>query len=260
MSITEDQFSAVKDIAADHNEAVMSAEELLAEIITEGRQRAAPAELHWFAQHVNWSELQVRQELRRVAAVLRLRSIAGTVADREAAAAEATTASEVLAKEGAKVAEQIAKLEAKLRSLESDARLSAKRCEEQGTAVEQLRGLVPQNIRDVVRDRVSRIEHSIGRQIADAEIRANELDVCLAQDKFPNPQSYFEMLQRSFPAAIVEGSSGGWTKRKLSPDWSSIRAGMEAELGELVVKLERLRSQFASEIATAEKPLNHYAG
>ncbi len=259
MSTTEKDHSFVKDIAADHAEAIADADSLLVEIAEENR-RPALAELVYFDRHLGWDETKVRQEVRRMASVLRLRSIAGTVADREAASAEATTASEVLAKEGAKVAEQIAKLEAKLGGLERDARLSAKRVEEQVVAVQQLRSLTPQNIRDVVRDRISQIEHSLGVEISNAEIRANEIKVCLSEDKFPNPQSYFETLQSSFPAAIAETVNGGWIKRKLSADWPSIKAGMEAELSELTSKLEQLRSQFASEIAAAESPLNYYAG
>jgi hypothetical protein len=259
MSIAEDQFSAVKDIANDHAEAIADADSLLVEIAEENR-RPALAELIYFDRHCGWDETKVRQEVRRMGAVMRLRSIAGTPSDREAAALEATTAAKILKTEGAKVQAKIEELQAKLNGLDRDARLSAKRVEEQAVAVQQLRGLVPQHVRDAVNERVSAIEHSIGRQIADAEIRANELRCCLTPSLYSDQAAYLDALRRSFRDAVASTNHAGFTKYSLSPAWPSIRDGIEAELTELEERLPKMRAEHDEAIATAEKPLSHYAG
>ena len=251
--------SMVADIANDHAEAIADADSLLVEIAEENR-RPALAELIYFDRHCGWDELKVRQEVRRMGNVLRLRSIAGTPSDREAAALEATTAAKILKTSGAKVQAKIDELQAKLNGLDRDARLSAKRVEEQAVAVQQLRGLVPQHVRDAVNVRVSAIEQSIGVEISNAEIRANELRCCLTPSLYKDQASYLDALRRSFHDAVASTNHGGFTKYSLSPAWPSIRSGIEAELTELEERLPKMRAEHDEAIATAEAPLNHYAG
>jgi hypothetical protein len=253
-----DRFSPVREAEFAYNEMLSEADELLQEIIDEGRQRAALSEVVWFRANVGWDEKQVADELRRMSNVLRLRGIAGTAADREAAAKEAATAADVLAKEGPKVAAKIAELETKLRSMENDARLSARRVEEQSQAVDSLRKLAPENVAKSVRDAVNVIEHTLGREIANGEIRANELQCCLDRSRHRNEAAYLEGLARSFPAAVMVGHTGQYIKRGLSPEWPSIRSGIESELSELAAKLETQRAEYAAAIAAAEAPLSYY--
>lgn len=257
MTTTQDDSFAA-GIAADFAEEVLAADALLCEIVQANRQPNY-SELVYFQKHLNWDESAVKRERRRVSNVLRDKSIAGSPADRQAAIQEAATASDVLAKEGPKVAEQIAKLESKLRSMESDAKLSAKRCEDQALAVERLRGLCPQHIADSVRHRRSQLDHSLGREIADINSRVHELQCCLTPEKYPTPQEHIESLHRSFPDAVLITVSGGWQKKSLSPAWPSIRTELETELAELTAKLEPLRERYAVELAAIEAPLNYYA-
>jgi hypothetical protein len=257
MTIAE-TYTLAKDIAADHNEAIEDADSLLVEIVEENR-RPALAELTYFARHVGWDEQQVREQVRRMGSVLRFKAIAGSDDDRAAAQREATTAAEVLAKEGPKVEAKITELQAKLRSLESDARLSEKRVSEQAEAVNQLRELCPAHIAAKVREAVNIIEHSLGREISDCEGRINLLRCCLTPSLFKDQATYLEALSRSFPAAITKGMQGSYIKRSFSAEWPSIRAAFEAELPELETKVAKLKTQHAEAIEVAEGPLNFYA-
>jgi len=256
---TTTEYSAVAEAAHQFAEACAEADELLREIVAEGRNRAALAELAWFQKHLRWDEAEVRRQVSRMTTVKRLRAIAGTVADREAASKEAETAAKILQTEGAKVREKIEKLQKQLESMERDAHLSTKRVDEQADAVEKLRTMVPQHIRDAVRRAVSTVEGSIGREISDAAIRLNEIEVALDRSKHASEPAHMEAIQRFDRGAVIEGASGGWVKRSLSPEWPAICAEAEAEAVEIREKLERLRIEFAERIAEAESPLNYFA-
>jgi cold shock CspA family protein len=256
----DDAFSHVKEIELSRNDAILEADQVLAEIVRANRRPTA-GELTYFQSELRWDERQVKAELRRMSNVLRLRGIAGSPADREAASAEADTAAAVLAKEQPKLQAKIDELQAKLRSLDADARLSAKRQADQAEAVEQLRTLCPAHIRESVRQAISEINATIGRAILDGEIRHTELSCCLDPSRYRGlngPQDYLESLGRSFPAAVTVGLAGRYLRRSLSPEWPAIREAAEAELAELTTKLVELRSQHAEAIAAAELPLSFY--
>jgi len=250
--------SLVSDVAVDFAEEMSLADNLLREI-TQNNRQATYAELVYFQKHLGWDVSEVRSQLRRMTNVLRNQAIAGTTQDREAASKEATTATEILSKEGPKVADQIAKLEAKLRSLETDSRLSQKRCDEQTDAVDQLKKLCPQHIVESVRHAVGTIEASIGRQVHDGESRSHELECCLDRSRYSSDESYHEMLRRSFPGAVSVISENRMRKLSLSAAWPSIKSEIEIELAGIRKSLEPLRKQFSDAIAQAELPLSHYS-
>ena len=157
-------------------------------------------------------------------------------------------------------AADIEKLESKRRGLESDARLSQKRCEDQAEAVARLRKLAPSFVADAVRRRRNEIDHSLGREIADARIRKNEIECCLSPDRYPNQQSYLENLRRSCRAAVIEGLDGQYIKRRLSESWPTLRRELEAELAELTESMQKKQTQYADLMSQWESQLDHYAG
>ena len=190
--------------------------------------------------------------------VIRLQAIAGRSADREAASKEAETTAAILEKEQPKLESKIAELTAKLNGLERDSRLSAKRCEEQSEAVQQLRGQVPEHIRTSVQHNVSTIKSTLGREILDSEIRINELQCCLDPSRYPNENAYLEALHRSFRDAVIVGSVGKIIKRTLSPAWPTIRSSIDSELSALKEKLEPLRAEYCEAMTAATAPLDYY--
>jgi hypothetical protein len=258
----EDRYSAVREAEYNLAESLVEADELLTEILEEGRQRAALSETIWFKANVGWSESEIADQLRRMASVLRLKSIAGSAEDRTATAQEAEAAAKALDSEGVKIGDAIAKLQAKLGGLERDKRLSQKRSEEQREAVWQLMRLCPAHIAAAVREKVGILDATIGQAIANGEIRQNELQCCLDPSRFQSqrdPQrKYLEGLRRSFPAAVMAGESGGFMRYSLSPEWPTIRSRIENELSALAAKLETLRTEYAAKIEQAELPLSYY--
>ena len=251
-------YSLVAEAAESHHDALVEADFLLLEIAAANR-RPTEAELSFFFRNVRWDELKVRSELRRAANVLRFRAIAGSPDDRQAAEKEASTAASVLDSQGDKVRDQIEKLEAKLRGMENDARLSAKRVADQVDAVEQLRKLTPSHVADAVQRRRSAIDHSLGREIADSRIRRTEIECCLSPDRYPNEQSYLESLRRSCRPAVVEGSSGGYIRRSLSPEWPRIKAELQTELSDLTESMPEKQVEYDRLMTELESQLDHYA-
>jgi hypothetical protein len=126
--------------------------------------------------------------------------------------------------------------------------------------VQRLRELVPEHIAGQVRSEVSRIESTIGREILDSEIRINELQCCLDPSRYRDEAMYLESLKRSFPDAITEIVEGRILRRRLSPQWTTIREGIQAELAELMPRVETLKTQRAEMLEVAELPLGFYAG
>lgn len=254
-----DTFAA--EIAADFAEEVQAADTLLTEIVTANRSPNY-SELVYFAKRLNWDERAVKNELRRIGSVLRDRTIAGSSADRQAAIAEAATASKVLESEGPKLSQKIIEVQSKLTSLDRDARLSTKRVEDQSLAVERLRGLCPQHIRDAVNHRRNLLEHALMRQIHDVNTRIAGLSCVLNRDRYPAGQSgeifYLESVQRCVWEAVHDVGQNGFRKLALSPAWPSIRGKLETELAELQAKLEPLQQQYDSELAKIECGLDYY--
>jgi hypothetical protein len=253
-----ENFSAISEVAERHSENIIEADELLREICQSGR-RPTFAELTFFQREIGWDAIAVQSQLRRMNNVLRLSAIAGAAADREASEKEAETAAAVLEAEGPKLIAKIEKLRQSLDALERDARLSAKRVTEQAEAAEALRTMAPEHIAAAVRSAVQTIKSSLGREIGDAEVRANELRCCLTPSLYKNEGDWMEVLQRSFRAAVIVESINRVIRRKLSAAWPGIRAEIETELTELRPKLVELRAQYAEQISAAEQPLSYYA-
>ncbi len=258
MSTKLEPYSVAGEISDRHTGYLEEAEILLREINRAGRLPTF-AELTFFKRECGWDQRAVNDQIRRVNSVLRFTAIAGSSADRKATSKEAATAADILEKEGPKLAAKIQELQAKLNGLERDARLSAKRCEEQSEAVQRLRELIPEHIAGVVRINIGNIEATIGREMHDAETRLSELQACLSPEKYRAESYYLESLQRSFRNAVTVITENNVNRRVLSPEWPAIKAGIQTELAELKPRIESLRSQRAEMIEAAEQPLNYYA-
>ena len=256
--MTTAEFSIVREIAESHRQDSIDAYQVAREIVQRDG-KATYGEATYFQQKIGWDTRRVNDVLREMNQVLREQQIAGSSADRKATSKEAATAAEILEKEGPKLASKIEELQTKLNGLEREARLSAKRCEEQTQAAQRLRELVPEYIAGQVRAEVNRIESTIGRELLDAETRVNELECCLTPSKYQDEQTYLQVLQRSFRDAVVVVPGDGFIRRALSPEWPAIRAGIQTELAELKPRIELLRIQRAEMIEAAERPLNYYA-
>ena len=259
MSTTIEKFSVIKELATNHRETLLDADILLLEICHNGG-KANYEQLVYFNRELGWNERAINDQLRRMHNVTRWKAIAGNTPAREAVAKESEAAATVLEKEGPKLAAKIEELQTKLNGLERDARLSAKRCEEQAEAVQRLRELVPEHIAGEVQSEVSRISSTIGRELLDSESRINELECCLTPSKYRAESYYLESLQRSFRDAVVVITENKVNRRVLSSEWPTIKAEIQDELAELKPRIETLRSQRSEAIEQAELPLGYYAG
>jgi len=246
-----------EEVAQDHFEDCIEADHLLKEIVTANRTPTYSEQV-FFKSKMGWDDREVIKQRRRMHNVLRLRAIAGSAADRAAAAKEATTAAAVLEKEGPKIADQIAKLEGKLRVLESDARLSAKRVEDQADACRQLRELAPEAIAKEVRDRRNALDATLMRSIYDLQTRENELACCLDPQRYATEAAYLEMLERSHADAVVRVETLNTFRRRLSPHWQTIKAAMELELAELRSQLEIKQADYETTLAPLVARLDYY--
>lgn len=249
-----------EDIANDFAEEVAIADGLLSAILQEKRQPNY-GELTYFRKHLNWDEKEVKRQLHRMTNVLRDLAIAGSRADRDAAAKEAATAAKIFESEGAKIAEQIEKLQAKLRSLESDARLSSKRVEDQNAACVRLRESVPIHVADSVRIKRESITSSLYREILDTETRINELECVLDPSRYQDGERnifYLEAVQRCSHESVHHAGNGPTRKMALSPQWAVVRPELEKELSALKTKVAEMRPIYQAEIAKIDADLDFY--
>jgi len=249
--------SFAEEIKESHEMDCEQADELLKTIVLANR-KPNYAENGFFSK-LGWDERQVNDQMRRMNSVLRLQAIAGREADRQAAMTEAETAAAIAEKELPKIDKKLADLQSQRDAIQRDARLSARRCEEQTQAVLQLRELTPQHIRDSVNQAVSAIANTLRRDVLDSEARIHELQCCLTPAKYADENSYLEALKRSFRDAVTVIDADRIRVIKLSPAWPGIRIAIEAELAELQSKLPGLQALYDDAIEAAEMPLDYYS-
>ena len=194
---------------------------------------------------------------------LNLVPVAGCPATREAAEAEAKTSSSLLESEGPKIREKLDKLQKQLDGLERDARLSAKRCEEQRDAVSKLRELVPSHVRAKVDQAKSiLITQGVGRDLRAAKARHQEL-VCVLNvgGVYDSPARHIEYgLRRLYPEAVTKTvDGGGMIRLAYSPEWPALKSAAEVEFAEVNSKLPELQAAYDAELTEIEKGLDFYS-
>jgi flagellar biosynthesis GTPase FlhF len=219
--MSTENFSAAAEVAERHRENIIEGDELLREICKVGRLPTF-AEATFFSREIGWDESRQKKEARRMNSVLRLQAISGTSDDREASVKESETAAAVAETELPKLAAKRQKIEVEENRIKRERDLSEKRVTEQAEAAEALRTMAPEHIAAAVRSEVQTIKNSIGREIGDAEVRANELRCCLSPSLYKTEGAYLEVLQRSFGAAVIVESVNRMVRRKLSPAWPGI--------------------------------------
>jgi len=249
--------SFAEEIKESHEMDCEQADELLKTIVLANR-KPNYAENGFFSK-LGWDERQVNDQMRRMNSVLRLQAIAGREADRQAAMTEAETAAAIAEKELPKIDKKLADLQSQRDAIQRDARLSARRCEEQTQAVLQLRELTPQHIRDSVNQAVSAIANTLRRDVLDSEARIHELQCCTTPSKYQNQPLYLEALKRSFREAITDHVEGRSLTYRLSPQWPAIRGEIEVELFELKAQLPDMKAAHTTALEAAEAPLDYYS-
>ena len=241
---------------ADH----VQSEWLLADIVRQGRT-PTPAEYVFFAR-CGWAPPLVNDQFRRMLQVLRIQPIAGSPADREATALEAETSAAILEKEGPKLEQKIAELQAKLSGLERDARLSRKRCEEQRDAVSRLRELLPQHVQSKVdQAKVILNNEGVGVDLREAKTRHHEL-VCILNvgGVYARQEKHIEYaLRMNLPEAVNTITEGGMNRYVYSASWPGLKAAAELEFAEVAAKLPELQAAYDAELAVIELALDFYS-
>ncbi len=252
MSVDVQSFS--DELQETRMQDCIESEEILERLVNESR-KPTPAERAYFLSRMGWDEKATSAQVRRMGAVLSLKRIAGTAADRDAMAQQAITARTTLEKEGAKLREQIAKAEAKLRELESDATRSERRSQEQVEAVAKLRSFAPVAIAEDVRLKQAELDFGLGRELSDAEMRERQLRACIDRKLHQSDADHLDCVERSERSAVMRGRD----RKVFSPAWPEIKAAMEAEVAELAPKIDELKKQIAHRQAEIDQGLDYYS-
>ena len=213
-----------------------------------------------FLSRLGWDEVKARQQFSRVTQALNQQAICGRPEDREAAMLEAETAAAVYAKEQPKLEAKIEELTAKLNGLERDHRLSQKRVEQQLEACKKTREFAPLYIRQQVdAARAILLNEGVGRTLRDAQSRHQEL-VCILNhgNVYNHQENHINVLRRCLPEAVSTTIEGRMMRHAFSAQWPVLKAAASAEFAELNQRIPALQSQFDSELAAIESPLDYY--
>ena len=124
-----------------------------------------------------WDERQRRREYRRFSEAARLRNVAGSVANREAMQAEASTAADVCDRESPAIEQKIEELTKQLNQLQTDKSRSQKRLDEMNAAAERLRApeLLPSTVRAEYQRQLKEEVEPLKREYLDAKTEADHV-------------------------------------------------------------------------------------
>ena len=138
---------------------IAEVEGILRHIVTQQNSIPTPQQLSYFTskgwevnQHVQFAakgKKHLRQQLSRMARVIRNEMVAGTAEERKKLTAALEAAKQRAATEGAKLRAQIAELQSKLEPIDKAPETLQRRLDETLTAVERLRELVPSELRTI---------------------------------------------------------------------------------------------------------------
>ena len=249
-------------VREDFTDRSREAEQLLFEVCREGRTDLLTSERAFVAREMGWDDGEVRRQLRRVNSVVRLQGIAGRPEDREATLTECQVATDLLAKEGPKMETKIQELTAQLNGLRRDATTAQKRADAQAEAVQQLRQVCPQDIREQVQRSVKAVEAGIGQDLRTAKARHHELKCILNLDNvYESVQKHIEFgLRTLLPAAVTQTvDAGRMIRHAYSTEWPTLKAEHELEFAELSDQLPELQTEFDEAIRQAEQPLDYFS-
>ena len=250
-----------EEVEQDFADRSHEAELLLFDVCREGRTEFLTSERAYLARELSWDERKCRQELTRVRNVLRLQSICGSPADREAALNECLVANDLHAKESPKLEAKIAELRSKLSGLSRDATGASRRVEQQADAVTQLRTHCPASIVEGVNQARRVLDAGIGQDLRDAKSRHHELMCNLnIGNVYDTPLKHIEYgLLRSLPAAVAKIVVNQILRYDFSAEWPSLKAQCQREFDELTGKLPGLQAEYDEQVRQLEIPLDHYS-
>lgn len=247
------------EIQESHQADLEQAEWLLQDIVRQNRMPTAGE--YAFFLRCGWDEVRARDQVRRVSQALNQQTIAGDPSTREAAATEAATAAKLLESEAPKIREKLDKLQKQLDGLERDARLSAKRVEQQVAAVAKCREFPPPAVRAKVDAALKILNTSgVGKTLRDAQERHHELRLIVNDGVYDSPATHIDFaLRRLCPAAVRTVTQGRMLSYSYSEAWPGLKAAAEAEFSELNSKLPELQAAFDAEVAAIETALDFYS-
>jgi len=250
-----------EEVEQDFADRSHEAELLLFDVCREGRTEFLTSERAYLARELSWDERKCRQELTRVRNVLRLQSICGSPADREAALNECLVANDLHAKESPKLEAKIAELRSKLSGLSRDATGASRRVEQQADAVTQLRTHCPVAIVDSVNRERRALEAGVGQDLRDSKSRHHELMCNLDLDNvYESKEKHIEYgLLRSLPAAVAKIVVNQILRYDYSAEWPSLKAKCAAEYAAITEKLPELQAVYDDAVRQAELPLDFYS-
>ena len=192
---------------------------------------------------------RLRTEIVRMMRVIMLERQAGTTADREAMAHEATIAAEELAKRAPTIEAQIDKLQTEYRQLATAAERSANRLNESHNAVEGLRDQIPSSIEARVHRRRQMIRNSSENAIM-LELQGRKASIVgilkLSGQQRLDYIGHNKELRRA--------------PQDPNPvDWTGHCAKLQAELADINKKLPAIEAKVTAEFAKAEELKDYYA-
>lgn len=248
------------EVRSDFADRTADVEQLLIEVVQSGRTELLTSERAYVAREMGWDEVELKRQLRRVANILRLRAIAGSPADREAALTECQVSADLLTKEEPKILAKIQELQVKLSGLQRDASTAQKRVTAQAEAVQQLRQFVPPDVKEKVQQAVKAVEAGIGQDLRNAQARHHELKCILNPSLYESQDAYLEFgLKNLLPAAVTAVTDGNMIRRRFSPEWPALKEAAETEFRELAERLPTMQAEYDAAIEQAESGLDFYA-
>lgn len=145
-TVTVDGFDAsqieadVSQVGLEHEYNFALNDAMLRKIVAENRKPTF-SELTFFKSKCGFDQMAVNTQIRRMSSVMRLQSVVGSTAQREAALNERNKSAEILSTEGAKLDDKIAKLTEQKAALERAASQAEKRFEQIQIACDELQKL-----------------------------------------------------------------------------------------------------------------------
>jgi hypothetical protein len=237
----------VEQLSEDAAHEFEFADKLLKKIIAEDRTPSF-TEMQFFKRKFDWSESEVTRQRRRMSNVLRLQSIAGKKADREALEQECQTANEIAEKEVPRLNEQIAKLERQRNQLEKSASNATRRCAEVAEALSRLRS--PELLRADVLESFNERKRHFG---AGPQTRMNALaieirhrQICLNRPDDMTEQVWLDSIRMLAPKAVARNTESTFARYELTEHWSDAQATMREEIQSMKAEVATLESQRAS--------------
>jgi hypothetical protein len=247
--------STLSEITSKMKQDHLRFEEVLRELAESGE---SPTYEHYmFASTLGIDAPAFKAQLRRMNHVLSYQQIAGSQKDRDELLVAADDAEHVLATDGAALLKKIADLQSEYSKMEGKANQLRRRHGEATKAVEQLKQLVPDVLRQEYSLRKRMLQDSLGKEIAERETRVKYLELLLSQQDYTD-QNWLETVRLNNHDFV--GYSGATVQRKiLLPAFTEARPKLQQELDEIQAELVGMRKQYDAEVKSMVKSLEIYS-